>query len=87
MEDARGAVATIVIGYCLILEGSAGMLGFIPDMLRNADCYGNNFSFWVWLDRLLGVKLPNALFLSFAGAGLFGPSPCLFKRGDHDGAI
>jgi len=49
MEDARGAGPTIVIGYCLILDGSAGSAWFIPGYAQERGLLvANNFFILVW---------------------------------------
>src|SRR5260221_6142803 len=81
-------VATIVIGYLPYLGvGPLGVLGFIPGYAQERGILsGEQFFILGLVDRLLGVKLPNALFLSFAGAVLLGLALwSVFKRGDDDG--
>jgi alpha-1,6-mannosyltransferase len=81
-------VATIVIGYLPYLGvGPLGVLGFIPGYAQERGIVsGEQFFILGLVDRLLGVKLPNALFLSFAGAVLLGLALwSVFKRGDDDG--
>src|SRR5438128_3580031 len=80
--------ATIVVGYLPYLGvGPRGVLGFIPGYAQERGIVSVDQFFILGLvDRLLGVKLPNALFLSFAGAVLLGLTLwSVFKRGDDDG--
>src|SRR5882762_1120609 len=81
-------VATIVIGYLPYLGvGPLGVLGFIPGYAQERGIVsGEQFFILGLVDRLLGVKLPNAFFLSFAGAVLLGLALwSVFKCGDDDG--
>jgi hypothetical protein len=81
-------VATIVVGYLPYLGvGPLGVLGFIPDYAQERGIVsGEQFFILGLVDRLFGVKLPNALFLSFAGAVLLGLTLwSVFKRDDDDG--
>src|SRR5260221_9110535 len=81
-------VATIVVGYLPYLGvGPLGVLGFIPGYAQERGIVsGEQFFILGLADRLLGVKLPNAIFLSFAGAVLLGLALwSVFKRGDDDG--
>src|SRR6266849_3246560 len=66
--------ATIIVGYLPYLGvGPLGVLGFIPAYAQERGIItGEQFFILRLLDRLLGVKLPNAIFLSFAGAVLLG---------------
>ena len=80
--------ATIVVGYLPYLGvGPLGVLGFIPGYAQERGIVsGGQFFILGLLDRLLGVKLPNALFLSFAGAVLLGLALwSVLKRDDDDG--
>src|SRR6267143_638270 len=60
--------ATIVVGYLpYIGVGPLRVLGFIPGYAQERGIVsGKQFFILGLVDRLLGVKLPNALFLSFA---------------------
>src|SRR5258708_38341180 len=81
-------VATIVAGYLPYLGvGPLGVLGFIPGYAQERGIVsGDQFFILGLVDRLLGVKLPNAFFLSFAGLVLMGLALwSVFKRGDDDG--
>jgi alpha-1,6-mannosyltransferase len=80
--------ATIVIGYLPYLGvGPLGVLGFIPGYAQERGIVsGHQFFILGLVDRLFGVKLPNAIFLSFAGAVLLGLALwSVFKRADDDG--
>lgn len=63
---------TIVVGYLPYLSvGPLGLLGFIPGYAQEQGLVsGEQFFILGLLDRSLGVKLPNAIFVSFAGAVL-----------------
>jgi hypothetical protein len=63
---------TIVVGYLPYLSvGPLGVLGFIPGYAQEQGLVsGRQFFILGLLDRLLGVRLPNAIFVSFAGAVL-----------------
>src|SRR3989449_7790805 len=63
-------VATIVVGYLPYLGvGPLGVLGFIPGYAQERGIVsGAHFFILGLVDRLFGVRLPNAIFLSFAGA-------------------
>ena len=81
-------VATIIVGYLPYLGvGPLGVLGFIPGYARERGiASGEQFFILGLVDRLLGVKLPNAIFLAFAGAVLLGLAVwSVFKRDDDDG--
>src|SRR5260221_7237072 len=81
-------VATIVVGYLPYLGvGPLGVLGFIPGYAQERGIVsGEQFFILGLADRLLGVKLPNAIFLSFAGAVLLGLALwSVFKSGDDNG--
>src|SRR6266446_3045524 len=81
-------VATIVVGYLPYLGvGPLGVLGFIPGYAQERGIVsGDQFFILGLMDRLLGVKLPNTVFLSFAGAVLLGLAFwSVFKSGDDDG--
>src|SRR6267142_3623945 len=81
-------VATIVVGYLPYLGvGPLGVLGFIPGYVQERGIVsGEQFFILGLVDSLSGVKLPNALFLSFAGAVLLGLALwSVFKRSDDDG--
>src|SRR5712664_3786653 len=76
-------VATIIVGYLPYLGvGPLGVLGFIPGYAQERGIVsGEQFFILGLLDRLLGVKLPNAIFLAFAGAVLLGLALwSVFKR-------
>src|SRR6266404_5830648 len=80
-------VATIVAGYLPYLGvGLRGVLGFIPGYAQERGIVsGEQFFILGLVDRLLGVKLPNAIFISFAGAVLLGLALwSVFKRDDDD---
>src|SRR5882724_10323543 len=80
--------ATIVVGYLPYLGvGPLGVLGFIPGYAQERGIVsGEQFFILGLLDRLLGVNLPNAIFLVFAGAVLLGLAFwSVFKRDDDDG--
>ncbi len=80
-------VATIIVGYLPYLGvGPLGVLGFIPGYARERGiASGEQFFILGLVDRLLGVKLPNAIFLAFAGAVLLGLAVwSVFKRDDDD---
>src|SRR5712671_1228372 len=80
-------VATIVVGYLPYLGvGPLGVLGFIPGYAQERGIVsGEQFFILGLVDRLCGVKLPNAIFLSFAGAVLLGLAFwSVFKSGDDD---
>jgi len=81
-------VATIVAGYLPYLGvGPLGVLGFIPGYAQERGIVsGDQFFILGLVDRSLGVKLPNAFFLSFAAAVLLGLAVwSVFKRDDDDG--
>src|SRR6266851_3949669 len=80
--------ATIVAGYLpYVGVGPLGVLGFIPGYAQERGIVsGEHFFVLGLMDRLLGVKLPNAFFLSFAGAVILGLAVwSVFKRGEDDG--
>src|SRR2546421_12812721 len=80
-------VATIVVGYLPYLGvGPLGVLGFIPGYAQERGIVsGEQFFILGLVDRLLGVKLPNAIFLSFAGAVLLGLALwAVFNRGYYN---
>jgi len=62
--------ATIVVGYLpYIGVGPLRVLGFIPGYAQERGIVsGKHFFILNLVDSLFGVKLPNAIFLSFAGA-------------------
>jgi hypothetical protein len=79
-------VVTIVAGYLpYISVGPLGVLGFIPGYAQERGLIsGEQFFVLGLVDRLLGVKLPNAIFLFFVGAVLLGLALwSVFKR-EHD---
>ena len=81
-------IVTIVVGYLPYLGvGPLGVLGFIPGYAQERGIVsGDQFFILALVDRLLGFKLPNALFLSFAGAVLLGLALwSVLKRDDDDG--
>ncbi len=65
-------VATIVAGYLpYIGVGPLGVIGFIPGYAQERGIVsGEQFFILGLVDRLFGVKLPNLIFVSFAGAVL-----------------
>src|SRR5216684_612035 len=80
---------TIVAGYLPYLGvGPLGVLGFIPGYAQERGIVsGKHFFILNLVDSLFGVKLPNIIFLSFAGAVLLGLALwSVFKRGNDDGA-
>src|SRR2546421_170503 len=80
-------VATIVVGYLPYLGvGPLGVLGFIPGYAQERGIVsGDQFFILGLVDRLLGFKLPNAIFLSFAAAVLLGLALwSIFKRGYYN---
>ncbi len=80
-------VVTIVVGYLPYLGvGPLGVIGFIPGYaLEQGIVNGEQFFILGLVDRLLGVKLPNALFVSFAGAILLALAVwSTLKRYDDD---
>jgi alpha-1,6-mannosyltransferase len=80
-------VVTIVAGYLPYLSvGPLGVIGFIPGYAQERGIVsGEQFFLLSLIDRLLGVKLPNTIFVSFACAVLFGLALWfVFKREDDD---
>src|SRR6267142_2438057 len=79
-------VATIVVGYLPYLGvGPLGVLGFIPGYVQERGIVsGEQFFILGLVDSLSGVKLPNALFLSFAGAVLLGFALWFVFKPEHD---
>ena len=74
---------TIIAGYLPYLGvGPLGVLGFIPGYAQERGISsGEQFFILGLADRLLGVQLPNALFLSFAGAVLLSLALwCVLRR-------
>ena len=65
-------VATILAGYLpYIGVGPLGVIGFIPGYAQERGIVsGEQFFILSLVDRLFGVKLPNLIFVSFAGAVL-----------------
>ncbi len=65
-------VATILAGYLpYIGVGPLGVIGFIPGYAQERGIVsGEQFFILGLVDRLFGVKLPNLIFVSFAGAVL-----------------
>src|SRR5713226_448111 len=65
-------VATIAVGYLPYLGvGPLGVLGFIPGYAQERGIVsGEQFFILGLVDRVFSVKLPNAVFVSFAGAAL-----------------
>ena len=65
-------VVTIAAGYLPYLGvGPLGVLGFIPGYAQERGIVnGEQFFILGLVNRVLGVQLPNAIFLSFAGAVL-----------------
>src|SRR6266478_5861776 len=80
-------IVTIVAGYLpYISVGPLGVLGFIPGYAQERGIVsGEQFFLLGLVDRLLSVRLPNAIFVSFVGAVLFGLALwSVFKRGQDD---
>jgi alpha-1,6-mannosyltransferase len=80
-------VVTIVAGYLPYLGvGPLKVFGFIPGYAQERGIVsGEQFFILGLMDRLLGVKLPNAVFLSFAGAILLALAFwAVLKREDYD---
>jgi alpha-1,6-mannosyltransferase len=80
-------VVTVVAGYLPYLGvGPLGVLGFIPGYAQERGIVsGEQFFILGLVDRVLGVKLPNAVFLSFAGAALSALALwSILKRDDND---
>lgn len=79
-------VATIVVGYLPYLGvGPLGVLGFIPGYAQERGIVsGEQFFMLGLVNRLFGVKLPNAIFLSFAGAVLLGFALWFVFKPEHD---
>jgi alpha-1,6-mannosyltransferase len=82
-------VATIAIGYLPYLGvGPLGVLGFIPGYAQERGIVsGEQFFILGLVDRLLGVNLPNAIFLSFAGAVLLGLALWFVFKPEHDDRV
>ena len=81
-------VATIVAGYLpYIGVGPLGVIGFIPGYAQERGIVsGEQFFILGLVDRLFGVKLPNLIFVSFAGAVLLSLalwSAFKLKQGDR----
>src|SRR3989440_9566202 len=79
--------ATIVVGYLPYLGvGPLGVLGFIPGYAQERGIVsGEQFFILRLLDSLLGVMLPQSIFLSFAAAVLLGLALwSIFKRGYYN---
>jgi len=65
--------------------GPLGVLGFIPGYAQEQGLVsGEQFFILGLLDRLLGVKLPAAIFISFACAVLLGLALWCFSKSDDD---
>ncbi len=80
-------VVTIVVGYLPYLGvGPLGVLGFIPGYVQERGIVsGEQFFLLGLVDRLVGVNLPNAIFVSFASAVLLGLALwSIFKRSKDD---
>jgi alpha-1,6-mannosyltransferase len=80
-------VVTIVAGYLPYLGvGPLGVLGFIPGYAQERGIVsGEQFFILGLVDRVLGVKLPKAAFLSFAAAALLALALwSILKRDDND---
>jgi alpha-1,6-mannosyltransferase len=80
-------VVTIVAGYLPYLGvGPLGVLGFMPGYAQERGIVGGEQFFILGLaDRVLGVRLPNAVFLSFASATLLALALwSILKRDDND---
>jgi hypothetical protein len=81
-------IVTIVVGYLPYLGvGPLGVLGFIPGYAQERGIVsGKHFFLLNLVDSLFGIKLPNVIFLLFAGAVLLGLALWpVFKRADDDG--
>jgi len=81
-------VATILAGYLpYIGVGPLGVIGFIPGYAQERGIVsGEQFFILSLVDRLFGVKLPNLIFVSFAGAVLLSLalwSAFKLKQGDR----
>ncbi len=81
-------VATILAGYLpYIGVGPLGVIGFIPGYAQERGIVsGEQFFILGLVDRLFGVKLPNLIFVSFAGAVLLSLalwSAFKLKQGDR----
>src|SRR5713226_6039393 len=78
--------ATIVAGYLPYLGvGPLGVLGFIPGYAQERGIVsGEQFFILGMVYRLLGVKLPNAIFLSFAGVVLLALALWSILKRDDD---
>src|SRR5882724_4607601 len=81
--------ATIVVGYLPYLGvGPLGVLGFIPGYAQERGIVsGEQFFILGLVDRLLGVNLPNAIFLSFAGTVLLGFALWFVFKPEHDDRV
>jgi alpha-1,6-mannosyltransferase len=82
-------VATMAVGYLPYLGvGPLGVLGFIPGYAQERGIVsGEQFFILGLVDRLLGVNLPNAIFLSFAGAVLLGLALWFVFKPEHDDRV
>lgn len=79
---------TIIAGYLPYLSvGPLGVLGFVPGYAQEQGLVsGKQFFILGVVNRLLGVHLPNTVFLLFAGGILLALAAwCVFKREQHDG--
>ena len=78
---------TIVVGYLPYLSvGPLRVLGFIPGYAQERGLVsGEQFFILGLLDRLLGVKLPNAIFVSVAGAVLLSLALWFVFKREYDG--
>jgi hypothetical protein len=79
-------VGTIVVGYLPYLGvGPLAVIGFIPGYAQERGIIsGEQFFLLGLVERLLAVKLPNALFLSIAGVGLFALALWFVLKRQHD---
>ncbi len=79
-------VATIMVGYLPYLGvGPLGVLGFIPGYAQERGIVsGKHFFILNLVDSLFGVKLPNIIFLSFAGAVLLALTLWSILKRDKD---
>src|SRR5713101_1541750 len=80
---------TIVVGYLPYLGvGPRGVVGFIPGYAQERGIVsGEQFFILGLVDRLLGLKLPNVFFLSFAAAVLLGLAVWSVFKHDDDGYL
>ncbi len=78
--------ATIVAGYLpYLVVGPLGVIGFIPGYAQERGIVsGEQFFILGLVDRLIGVKLPNLIFISFAGAVLLSLALWSVFKGEQD---